>query len=119
MELKEFIVSAISDIASAVSEADEILKPMGGLMNPGDITTKMVETFDAPRTTLHFDIAVAAQSSTGVGAGVKAKIHVIEASVGGKGEVSETSTSRLTFSLDVVLPHDPNQEARIPRYRDQ
>jgi hypothetical protein len=118
MELKEFISSAISDIAEAVSEADAYLKSVGGLMNPGDYKNGLGGgTFDAPRTTLNFDVAVAAQSSGGVSGGLKARILVIEASLSGEKGATHSSSSRLTFSLDVVLPHDPNQEARIPRNR--
>lgn len=116
MELKEFITSAISDIADAVAESDVYLKELGGLVNPGIDGEKLGgSTFDAPRTCLNFDIAVAAQSSGGASGGLKAKILVMEATVsGGKGTM-ESSSSRLTFSLEVVLPHDPNQKERIPR----
>ena len=115
MELKEFITSAISDIADAVVESDVHLKTMGGLVNPGIYNKKMNEwTFEAPRTCLNFDIAVAAQSSGGASGGLRAKIFVVEANLSGEKGAMESSSSRLTFSLEVVLPHDKNQKERIP-----
>lgn len=114
MELKDFIQSAISDIADAVIDSDTYLKTVGGLVNPGTDKCKMdIWSFDAPRTRLNFDIAVAAQSSDGDSVGVKAKIFVLEANLSGEKGTIESSSSRLTFSLDVVLPHDPNQRERL------
>jgi len=62
MDLKDFIVSAISDISSGVSEADEAIKSLGGLVNPGTHKADGGD-FVAPRTKLDFDIAVSASSS--------------------------------------------------------
>lgn len=129
MDLKDFIVSAISDISGAITEADEIVKSAGGLVNPGGHDVKVegqgrqlpasAETFVAPRTTLNFDIAVSAESSKGGGASAKAKILVVEASLGGDAEARNSTVSRLTFSLDVVLPHDKNQAERLGKVKSK
>lgn len=101
MDLKDFVVSAIEDIASAVKEADDRIKPMGGLANPGKHQKDPGKAFVAPRTTLNFDIAVSATTSTGGGASAKAKILVVEASMGGDGQKRMKrcpgSRSRLTL----------------------
>lgn len=123
MELKDFIVTAISDISSAVAEADEKIRDVGGLVNPGGyVRTRsapsLIEnSFVAPRTTLNFDIAVSASKEGGGTAEAKAKIWVVEASVGGEGKMRSETVSRLTFSLDVVLPHDPSQAARVGKVK--
>ena len=122
MELKEFIVSAITDISNAVKEADESIRPMGGLVNPGGHDLRTRESADpsnfvAPRTKLDFDIAVSASKTTDGSASAAAKIWVIEASLAGGGEVKNESVSRLTFSIDVVLPHDITQASRVGRVR--
>ncbi|WP_417524993.1 trypco2 family protein [Marinovum sp.] len=115
MDLKDFVVSAISDIAQAVTAADDEIRPLGGLVNPG-LHTKDKD-FVAPRTTLNFDIAVSAAKSEEASGGASARIWVVEASLGGKGEATNETVSRLTFSLDVVLPHDTEQAERIGKVR--
>ena len=129
MDLKDFIVSAIADISNAITEADGIIKSSGGLVNPGGHDVKVggqgrplpsdATTFVAPRTTLNFDVAVSAESSERGSGSAKAKIFVVEASLGGDIEARNSTVSRLTFSLDVVLPHDKNQAARLGKVKSQ
>ncbi len=113
MDLKDFISGSITDIADAVKAADAALREHGGMVNPGTHTDNMAGSFVAPRTKLDFDVAITASKKDNVGAEAKAKIFVVEASLGGKGEMSSESVSRLSFSIDVVLPHDPAQKERI------
>lgn len=119
MELKEFVVSAISSISDAIVEADATIKQSGGMVNPGTLqaTGQGSNEFVRPRTSLNFDIAVSASTKGEATAGAKAKIWVVEASIdGGKESVNQT-VSRLTFSLDVALPSDDSQEQRIGKLR--
>lgn len=113
MDLKDFISGSIADIAEAVRAADATLKEHGGMVNPGTHTDNMAGSFVAPRTRLDFDVAITASKQSEGGAEVKAKIFVVEASLGGKGEKTSQSVSRLSFSIDVVLPHDRDQKTRI------
>lgn len=113
MDLKDFISGSIADIAEAVKTADDALKEIGGMVNPGTHRDAMARDFVAPRTKLEFDVAITASKKGESGAEAKAKIFVVEASLGGKGEVSSESVSRLSFSIDVVLPHDTDQKRRI------
>jgi hypothetical protein len=113
MDLKDFISNSISEIAEAIQIADEKLKPIGGMANPGTHTDKMVGRFVAPRTTLNFDVALSASKIGEGGAGVKGSIFVVEASLGGKGKMSSETISRLSFSLDIVLPQDDMQIERV------
>lgn len=113
MDLKDFINGSIADIAEAVKAADAALKEHGGMVNPGTHTDNMGGNFVAPRTRLDFDVAITASNRGEGAAEAKAKIFVVEASLGGKGEMSSESVSRLSFSIDVVLPHDPAQKDRI------
>lgn len=113
MDLKEFISSTIVDIAEAMKIADDALKPMGGMANPGSHSDNRAGGFVAPRTTLKFDVALSASKKGEGGTEVKAKIWVVEASIDGKGEVSSETVSRLSFSIDVVLPHDEEQKTRV------
>ncbi|WP_372893760.1 hypothetical protein [Rhodosalinus sp.] len=113
MDLKDFISGSIADIAEAVKSADATLKEHGGMVNPGTHKDDMAGRFVAPRTRLDFDVAITASKKGEGGAEAKAKIFVVEASLGGKGEMSSESVSRLSFSIDVVLPHDQKQKDRI------
>jgi hypothetical protein len=127
VDLKQFIVSAITDIATAVEEADAAIKDKRGLVNPGTHRPpaggqqrplpESHRTFVAPRTTLNFDIAVSADSTEKGDLGGRARIWVVEAWIGSESEASNKTVSRLTFSIDVVLPHDPNQFERAGTVR--
>lgn len=116
MELKDFIKSAITDISQAVVQADDEIRELGGLVNPGT-HTKQSSEFVAPRTTLDFDVAVSATGETSGDAGAKAKIFVVQASLGGKKTSKSEVISRLSFSLDVVLPHTRDQRERVGKVR--
>lgn len=115
MELKDFVVSAITSLTDGVAEADKAIKSKGGLVNPGTHIHdgRSNKDFVHPRTTLNFDIAISATSTKDGEAGVNAKILVVEAKLGGSVESKNESVSRLTFALDVVLPSDPSQDDRI------
>lgn len=113
MDLKDFISGSIADIAEAVKIADETLQKYGGMVNPGTHSSNMGGGFVAPRTKLEFDVAITASKKGEGGAEAKAKIFVVEASLGGKGEMSSENVSRLSFSIDVVLPHDVKQKERV------
>ena len=114
MNLKDFISNSISEIAEAIQIADKKLEPIGGMANPGTHQRHADGgKYVAPRTTLNFDVALTASKAGEGGAGIKASIFVVEASVGGKGEVKNESVSRLSFSVDIVLPHDAKQKDRI------
>ena len=123
MELKDFIVSAINDISSAVKEADNEIQLLGGMVNPGTHEVVMGPSkttdyeFVFPRTTLHFDIAVSASTESKKGAKAKTRIWVVEASLDGGEDNKSESVSRLTFSLDVVLPSDSSQTKRLGKVR--
>ncbi|MCH2093827.1 MAG: hypothetical protein MK160_01810 [Rhodobacteraceae bacterium] len=113
MDPKDFISGSIVDIAEAVKSAGTALQTHGGMANPGTQENAMSQAFVAPRTRLDFDVAITASKTAEAGAEAKAKIFVVEASLGGTGEMRSESVSRLSFSIDVVLPHDPKQLERI------
>ncbi len=119
MELKDFIVSAITSLTDGVVEADTIIRSKGGMVNPGthQYVGESNKEFVHPRTTLNFDIAISATSTKGGDAEASAKIWVVEAKLGGGVESKNESVSRLTFSLDVVLPSDSSQGDRVGKVR--
>ena len=119
MELKDFVVTAITNLTDAVCEADESIESKGGMVNPGTHLHNGKEntSFVYPRTTLNFDIAVSATKTKEGEAAAAAKIWVVEAKLGGNVETKNENISRLTFSIDVVLPSDPNQDKRLGKVK--
>lgn len=122
MDLKEFIETAIVQIAEGVTSADTKMAEMGGLVNPGSYSKPVKDAqnrkiqdplFQAPRTKLDFDIAVSASDTSSKGGDAKARIWVVEASVGGSKDTVRETVSRLSFSLEVILPTDPMLMARV------
>lgn len=108
MELKEFIKTAITDIASAVSELQAELDN-GAIVNPtlpqGE-NGKHLLIGDEVRAIekLNFDVAVTVAESMGIEGGAKAGISIFGAKVGSESSAKTESASRLAFSIPVVLP---------------
>jgi hypothetical protein len=118
MDLKEFIRESIVEIAAAICEADDEIKPRGGLVNPGantlDTPTGPRSTsFVRPRTTLKFDIAVTSRDEKDIDGKISGRIAVISASIGSDSKSTSESASRLRFEIDVVFPADPEQKDRL------
>lgn len=122
MELKDFVKKVITDLASAVSEADTELRDIKGLVNPGTHKPKQGEgsarpstemEFVSSRTCLNFDIAVSATSETAGNGGAKLGVSVLSLDLGGSKSKKSDEVSRISFSIDVVLPAPKDQMDRI------
>ncbi|MEM1350962.1 MAG: trypco2 family protein [Pseudomonadota bacterium] len=115
MDLKDFVKQTIVDLCSAVSEADEAVKQMNGLVNPGRHTpgNDHREEFFSARTTIEFDVAVTASSGTSKTAEGGAKIWVLSAGIGAEVEEKDSVVSRIKFPIQVVLPSPKDQKTRV------
>mgnify|MGYP007124258333 CR=1 FL=1 len=102
--LKDFVKSAITDIASAISEANA--EGVDGLVvNPKSYwTTKGMEVkaHDDGRivTTLEFNLSV--QVSKRKGGGIGLDVRPLKAGI--KGFTGESSANSLRFSIPVIFP---------------
>ena len=108
MELKEFIKTAVTDIAGAVSELQNELQN-GTIINPtisrGDsVNAILINNEVRMMERLHFDIAVTVTETTELNGNARVGISVIGAKLNqGNAETTE-NVSRMTFSIPVVLP---------------
>jgi hypothetical protein len=110
MELKDFIKETITAIAQATIELQRELGSEGILVNPptnGRDENTFVEADDRyhhrPVRDVEFDVALTVEKSGGSSAGVKAKVAIFEASVGGELSGSSQQVSRLKFTIPLAL----------------
>lgn len=108
MELKEFVMAAITDITDAVSELQKnlrngtIVNPTLSKSEPGERLMIDNEVREIER--LNFDVAVTISGSSGMEAGIKAGITILGAKIGTASSERTENVSRLTFPIPIVLP---------------
>ena len=104
MELKTFVSQTIKDLFDGVIEAQEYAKEKGGAVSVyrGE-----------PITSIKYDVAVVSSSEKIKGGNIGAKILV--ASIGGEGKITNeySTSSRLSFTIQVKLP---NSEDTTPPF---
>ncbi|MCP3972525.1 MAG: hypothetical protein GY717_19825 [Rhodobacteraceae bacterium] len=76
MDQKDFVQTAIVDLCTVGQEADEAVRELEGLVNPGTHVKSSGEFFSA-RTTLKFDVANTARKDTQTQADGSAKTLVL------------------------------------------
>lgn len=100
MELKEFVKTAVQDIIAALTEANEGLQGFQtvGTSNHNKVSglpTNIIQDHNGGiYSVVDFDIAVTSAKSGGAEAG----ISIIPFQIGGRGEVSSETVSRIRFS---------------------
>jgi hypothetical protein len=111
MKLEEFITETINQIISGISKTHDHAKEMGATVNPKlkrevrrHSTGETKVESRSPIHTVEFDVAV----TTTEGKGTKGGIGVFVGPVGigsqGQRESSNTSVSRIKFSVPVIFP---------------
>ncbi|EHA1127954.1 MULTISPECIES: hypothetical protein [Vibrio] len=108
MELDAFIKETLVQISNGIQQANEELEPK----------RKSEDGTDLPKLYLlspgrnqeqgngvHFDVAVTSSAEDAGNGGVKVKLAVVQADLGGKIKTSETSVSRIQFSVNVNQWH--------------
>ena len=115
MELEVFITETIKSITQGVINAQEFGKENGTIINPlGGFHDKFAEHSLSVRgnggalktiTKIDFDVAVSVSSEdkTNVGGGLKIQIFNADASTASN--LTNHTTSRIKFQIDVVLPY--------------
>lgn len=114
MELKEFVTDALRQILDGVKTAQEHAANCGGSINPGLETTREAYFRDAeghllPILSVEFDLAVVAEEGTNSKGGIGVVASVLK--VGGEKEAKKMSqsTTRIKFSVPIVLPRQPDK----------
>ncbi|QFU23755.1 hypothetical protein FM038_017305 [Shewanella eurypsychrophilus] len=120
MELREFIKSSLVDITKGVMDAGEALKDTNAIISPHNfkIDNKDPQIFgrtkdegatyrniDGTRVVhkVDFDIAVVVDASDKKQAGLKVAVMSLGLSGGGESTNKAASTSRIKFSVPVVM----------------
>jgi hypothetical protein len=113
MDLEEFVAETIRQVVSGVVRAQREAHSLGARVypimtivtpSPGIRSGEDAEGNSRQVYEIAFDIAVTARSETGSNAGVKARLYVVEAGVGGRSASQNTVVSRVSFSIPVVYP---------------
>ena len=96
MELKKFISQSFKEIAEGVLEAQNELKHTDAIINAFD---------QVKLRNIEFDIATTTTNSSEKGGGLSAQVIVASIDAGGKKTKTNSSISRIKFTVPVVLPN--------------
>ena len=122
MELKDFIKTAISSIATGITEAQEELKDKNVIINPEHMETgskgdKLLRA-DGWRYTqdLEFEILISIDDKKGTSSGAKLTVFNI-ANIGAKVKMEyiASNTNRLKFTLPVAFPTMKTPDSYQPK----
>jgi hypothetical protein len=108
MDLKEFTKETITQIVSAVREANEQINDFGASI-PTDYFqgSKAITSFkDGEKNIIdiEFDVAVSAVESANVGGGAGIKVAAFNIGLGTNSQNENSTLSRVKFTLPLVLP---------------
>lgn len=108
MDIKEFTKETITQIVSAVREANEQINDFGALI-PTDYFqgSKAITSFkDGEKNIIdiEFDVAVSAVESANVGGGAGIKVAAFNIGLGTNSQNENSTLSRVKFTLPLVLP---------------
>ncbi|MCT4534966.1 hypothetical protein [Halodesulfovibrio sp.] len=129
MDLKTFVSSTLAEIAQGVAEAQVPIANCGGILNPintaaptsdNNIRVTNAEGDSLTVREVKFDVAVTASEETEkkTGGGVKVLTAKLDGDLTSTN--SSRSISRITFSVNLALPHssaDESHQNRPPRSR--
>jgi hypothetical protein len=111
MKLEEFITETINQIISGISKTHDHAKEKGATVNPrlehrkttlstGKTTVRAV----SPIHNVEFDVAVTTTEGKGTKGGFGVFVGPIGAGSQGQSESSNTSMSRIKFSIPIIFP---------------
>lgn len=116
MELKDFVAVALREIVEGVAEAQTAVAPSGAKINPklhrvipkGEKNYELFAWADGeganPVFLVNFDVAVTAARGAKTKGGVGVVAGVVSLGSSGASEKSESSVSRLSFRIPLLLP---------------
>lgn len=115
MELKQFVAESIKQIIDGVNEAREYADANGAMVNPrrwgwnhSNVQAKYDRKTGAAIETIEFDVAVTAAEGTATKGGIGVFMGAVNLGSQGQSENSQSSVSRLKFSVPIVLPVTDN-----------
>ena len=117
MELDEFVTATLVGISKGVEEASKQLKDSTTIINPRNlsfnysreapIVLKNSIESEVPRLLekIEFDVAVTVSDGTGTNGKIGISVGVLSLGSQGKSESSNSTISRIKFSVPMVLPN--------------
>ena len=109
VNLQDFVRDSLVQVVAGVKEAATIASESGATVNPGviardqDVRAKIGRDW-VPVQSIEFDIAVVAAEGTADEGKVGFFVSVVGGTLASKAETSNQITSRLRFTVPVVLP---------------
>lgn len=112
MKLEDFIKATLVEIVSGIEEAKEITSSSNALVSPPvnlsnevKYDDNFIKTEDGKAASLvTFDIAITIESSEGGSAKIGVIGSVLNLGAEGRSDTSNSQSSRLRFSIPVLLP---------------
>ena len=111
MKLKDFIAETLKEIVNGVAEAQEYYRGKGGSINSDDVrfhktdNTQMWNYKDGqPVQQIDFDVAVTTTEGTETKGGIGIFVGPIGLGSQGKSDAINSSSSRIKFSIPILLP---------------
>lgn len=123
MELKDFVASALTQIAKGIEIADNELKETSAIINPKNVNLNHSANADGygflvsnPEKEkyrkvekIDFDVAVTVSEGSESKGGIGIVVGAIGLGSQGRSEVGSSATSRIKFSVPIVLPNGSNE----------
>ena len=111
MKLEDFVAETINQIISGINKTHNNAKENGATVNPKlESRTRTLSTGEtkvearSPIHTVEFDVAVTTMEEKGIKGGIGVFIGPVGIGSQGKTESSNTSMSRIKFSVPVIFP---------------
>ena len=120
MELRRFIKETLLQIAQGIEDASNALDQTTAIVNPrniagsgGTIDSKVYgylatdKSFRQAVQSINFDVAISAEHGTETKGGIGIVVGTVALGSQGKSDASNTSQSRIQFTIPMVLPTTP------------
>lgn len=117
MDLKDFVKSVVVDIVNGIKEANNALKDSDAIVNPsnvlpfndsgnlyGHILSEKIKSRERPVHKIDFDVAVTASEGKETKGGIAIAIASIGIGTSGKSDTTQSTTSRIKFSIPIAFP---------------
>lgn len=113
MKLQDFVAETLKEIINGVAEAQVHYAEKGGSVNSRDLRFRNMEGFQMydvetgqPAQMIEFDVAVTTVEGTETKGGIGVFVGPVGLGSQGRSDASNTSSSRIRFSVPIFLPKE-------------
>ena len=110
MKLKDFVAETLKEILDGVVEVQEHYEKHGGSVNANyqyKSDALLTSATQQPAQMVEFDVLVTTHEGTESKAGIGVFMAAVHAGAAGKSDHSTASSSRIRFSVPIILPSKP------------